>query len=153
LGLLNVKYIISSYAMNVDGLTLLERIADSHIYENQYFMPRVWVEENILSESGINQNQYTQVKDLKISPNKIEVLAQGPGKLVLSEIYYPGWSAEIDGKNVSINTAYSVLRSVPLIEGEHKVVFNYVPISLYSGLVLALAAWIFLTWNCIQERK
>lgn len=72
----------------------------------------------------------------------IEARANRPGLLFLSDTYYPGWQAYIDGKNVEIYRANYLFRAVPLSEGEHTVVFEFHPLSFclgawLSGLTLA----------------
>ncbi|GAB4310721.1 MAG: hypothetical protein Kow0059_00300 [Candidatus Sumerlaeia bacterium] len=75
-------------------------------------------------------------------------LAQ-PGFLVLSDTFYPGWRASVNGQPVSMFRANGFLRAVPLPAGRHSVEFRYVPDSFYQGAALAAltmigcaAAWI-----------
>jgi hypothetical protein len=53
--------------------------------------------------------------------------ARGPGWLVLSDTYAPGWSAEVDGRPERIFPADVAFRLVPLSRGEHEVAFRYDP--------------------------
>jgi uncharacterized membrane protein YfhO len=83
------------------------------------------------------------------SPNRIELRARGPGRLVLSEISYPGWQARADGERVPILEAHGVLRSVDVPAGEHTVVFVFRPVSVYAGMTLTVAgalALVALAW-------
>jgi hypothetical protein len=43
----------------------------------------------------------------------------------LSEIYYPDWLVEVDGKPAELLRADYILRAVALEGGEHDVVFRY----------------------------
>ncbi len=56
-----------------------------------------------------------------------------PGYLVSSEVYYPGWSARIDGVPTNIYKSNLSFRSVLLPQGTHRVVFSYQPISVWIG--------------------
>ena len=86
-------------------------------------------------------------------PNKIELKTNSDSHtyLVLSELYYPGWRAYVDGKQVSIMRANYILRAIPLKPGKHNVIFAYEPMSFYLGasisgltiLILASIFWIF----------
>jgi hypothetical protein len=61
-----------------------------------------------------------------------------PGVLVLAETQAAGWRARVDGRDTPILPADVLFRGVPLPEGAHEVVFEYVPGPLYAGLGLTL---------------
>jgi hypothetical protein len=69
------------------------------------------------------------------APNRIAVKTQSdqPGYLVLSELFYPGWEATVDGKAAPILKADCILRAVVLDKGAHEVIFKYRPRSLMLG--------------------
>lgn len=75
-------------------------------------------------------------------PQKVRVKANlsAPGILVLTDAYYPGWQASIDGKPATILRANYMFRAVALTEGEHIVEFSYQPDSLRTGLYISLIA-------------
>lgn len=55
------------------------------------------------------------------------------GYLVLSEIFYPGWRATVDGKEVPVERADYLITVLPLPAGTHKVEYRYDPLSLKVG--------------------
>lgn len=61
------------------------------------------------------------------------------GMLVLHELYYPGWIAEIDGRDARILRADVLFRGVEVPPGRHNVVFRFAP-SSFGNLAGALAA-------------
>ncbi|MBI3252619.1 MAG: hypothetical protein HYZ52_04825 [Candidatus Omnitrophica bacterium] len=61
-----------------------------------------------------------------------------PGFLVLSDVYYPGWKAVVDGGRVPIYWAQTAFRAVLLDRGRHTVEFIYEPLSLKIGAGLSL---------------
>ena len=63
---------------------------------------------------------------------------QEPGLLVLSDLHYPGWKAEVDGRDVPIERVDYALRGVPLDAGNHLVVFRYEPLSWRLGWIVSL---------------
>ncbi|MGC9333919.1 MAG: YfhO family protein, partial [Anaerolineae bacterium] len=68
-----------------------------------------------------------------------------PGYLLLTDAYYPGWQAHVNGQPVSILRADLYFRAIPLDAGLHEVSLDYHPQSLRSGTwiaLVALAAWI-----------
>jgi hypothetical protein len=72
--------------------------------------------------------------------NTVVVTTNSPrsGYLVLTDVYYPGWVAKLDGKPVPISRANYMFRAVPIPAGEHQVVFLYQPISFWAGVSLAI---------------
>jgi hypothetical protein len=55
------------------------------------------------------------------------------GYLVLSEVYYPGWRAAIDGRAVPVERADYLITALPLPAGKHHVTYRYDPISFKAG--------------------
>jgi hypothetical protein len=70
----------------------------------------------------------------------LQVTNSKPGFLILTDQYYPGWQASIDGKPTTIFRANAVMKSVFLAPGLHTVVFRYEPESLKMGILVALLA-------------
>jgi hypothetical protein len=131
LGLLNVRYVLSAFPVDAAGLEQISIQDGTYIYLNQLAYPRAWVEQG-----GVLTGQ--QVTIVQFSPNQWIVQAQGPGVLVLSEIVYPGWQAQVDGEPVAIQAYRGLLRSVILPEGVHQVSFALRPASLLLGLIVFL---------------
>lgn len=73
-------------------------------------------------------------------PNKVilQYFANDHAFLYLSDTYYPGWRAYVDGKETNIYRANMAFRAIEVPKGRHTVVFKYVPMSFYIGLVLTL---------------
>jgi hypothetical protein len=131
LGLLNVRYLVSAYPIKEAGLTKVDQINGVYIYENRNYLPRAWVERDGKKYvSNVNVNDF--------EPNKIAIEANGPGDLVLSEIYYPGWKASVNGIGVPITTAHDILRAVALDDGENQIEMVFKPVLLTIGAILSL---------------
>ncbi|MGC8827895.1 MAG: YfhO family protein, partial [Anaerolineae bacterium] len=64
--------------------------------------------------------------------------SEGPAYLVLSDAFYPGWRAYVDGEEVPILRANVMFRAVRLPAGEHTVVFRYAPATLRAGAAVSL---------------
>lgn len=61
------------------------------------------------------------------------VIAQSPGYFVLTDNFYPGWRASVDGEETPILRANGVFRAIPLQSGEHHIEFRFQPESLAQG--------------------
>jgi uncharacterized membrane protein YfhO len=70
----------------------------------------------------------------------IRAHADRAGMLVLSDTWFPGWKAQVDGADATVEQVDYVLRGVRLGPGEHTVSLRYAPASWTAGrLVSALA--------------
>ena len=65
-------------------------------------------------------------------PNKLtyDVKSVRGGVVVFSEIYYPGWTATIDGESVELGRVDYVLRALTVTPGQHQVELSFFPKSL-----------------------
>ena len=84
------------------------------------------------------------VRWLTNEPNRLEleVTAGGPGLLVLSEVFYPGWTARVDGVPATIYRADGLLRAVPIAQGTHRVSLRYKPASVRWGVILTVLTFL-----------
>jgi len=134
-----VRYVAAGFDLQVAGLALRARFGETRLYENLSASPRAWLEPG-----GAPAGQPPAVVGLdEWSPERIQLQAQGPGELVLSELAYPGWRVRVDGAPAELEESLSLLRAVTLDEGVHQVVFEFRPLSLYLGLACCLAGLIF----------
>jgi len=68
----------------------------------------------------------------------------GGGILTLSDQYYPGWQATVDGQPTDIMRADTVFRAVCVPAGDHVVRFDYRPTSLLIGVLLSALGWLLM---------
>ncbi|MCX5804296.1 MAG: YfhO family protein [Proteobacteria bacterium] len=66
--------------------------------------------------------------------------------LYVSDTYYPGWRAYVDGKETNIYRANLAFRAIEVPKGKHTVVFKYIPMSFYIGLVLTIIGILLCIW-------
>ena len=69
-----------------------------------------------------------------------EVNSPKGGVVVFSEIYYPGWQAFIDGREVEVGRADYILRALQVPAGKHEVVMTFDPVSLHTTETIAYIA-------------
>jgi len=69
----------------------------------------------------------------------LSVQASCPGLLVLSDTYFPGWIARVNGHESGIHPVDGAFRGVVVPQGTSRVEFRYEPRPFSIGIVLALA--------------
>ncbi len=97
--------------------------------------------------------------------NRLEykVNTKNGGVVVFSEIYYPEWTATIDGQPAEIGRADYVLRAMKVPAGEHQIVMTFAPKSIeqteavanvsFLLLLLAVAAGLFMAYKRHRDSK
>jgi hypothetical protein len=83
----------------------------------------------------------------------IECEAKTDTFLYVSDTFYPGWRAYVDGTKTEIYRANLAFRAIKIPKGSHRVVFRYVPLSFYAGLFLTISGIALSVWLIRRERK
>lgn len=93
-----------------------------------------------LKSNALQPTDYANVID--ITETQVELAAQvtAPAFLVLSDVFYPGWKATIDGQSTHIFQTNYIQRGVKLPPGKHIVRFEFYPLSFRVGLGISMAS-------------
>jgi hypothetical protein len=97
--------------------------------------------ESIQDPGQIGPEQPGQARIKEYHPERVTLQTDSPsgGLLILTDAYYPGWSATIDGNPVSIYPTNALFRGIFVPPGSQEIVFQY-----HSNLYLiALIVFIF----------
>ena len=109
-------------------------------YDKQ-FNPRktLILEEKIIEQFNPSTKEAeTQIIDYQPNRVVIETKSDSDKLLFLSDTYYPGWQAYVDGNEKKIYKADYAFRAVVVPEGEHEVVFIYQSKSFRIGLLISI---------------
>lgn len=98
------------------------------------------------------------------TPNELHYTVESTrgGVVVFSEVYYPHWSATIDGQSVEIGRANYLLRALKVPAGKHEVVMTFRPQTVTitettayvaSALILLLLVGVILKESGVLSRK
>lgn len=95
-----------------------------------------------LQLAGVASGQTVTI--INHSPNRISLVSESdrPSVLVLSEVYYPGWRAMVDGQPSEILRANWTFRAVALEAGRHEIDLTFRPTSLLAGAAISGLAWL-----------
>lgn len=83
----------------------------------------------------------------------LAVESGAPGYLVLSEVWYPGWEATVNGEAVRVIPANGALRAVPIPAGTATVEMRYTPRLWRWGLLMALAGLLGMVALVVLDRR
>ena len=83
----------------------------------------------------------------------VTVEAEAPGLLVVSDQYYPGWAAYVDGEPAPIYAVNGILRGVYLEEGRHVIQFKYRPRSFMVGAIISILLFLFVIIMLVVSRR
>ena len=72
---------------------------------------------------------------------KYDVNSGKGGVVVFSEIYYPGWTATIDGEPAELGRVNYILRALNVKPGKHEVVLSFFPKSVATTETIAYTAY------------
>ena len=72
-----------------------------------------------------------------------EVSNERPAYFLLSDIYYPGWKAAVDGQERPILLADYAFRAVYLEPGTHIIEMWFEPPGWREGVILSGVTWLF----------
>ena len=97
--------------------------------------------ESILGQA-VPQDSTQTVELTAYEPNQLtfKVNSDKGGVLVFSDIYYPGWTATVDGNEVEIGRVNYVLRALRMAPGSHEVVLGFFPKSVTTTETIAYMA-------------
>ncbi|WP_448924697.1 YfhO family protein [Hoylesella nanceiensis] len=98
--------------------------------------------ETILKASNA-QGNVSHVELVSYAPNKLKynVSSEKGGVVVFSEIYYPGWTATIDGQKADLGRVNYILRALNVEKGKHTIELTFDPQSVHTTETIATVAF------------
>jgi hypothetical protein len=125
--LLNVRYLLKPASAAEPNPVYAD--ANWKVYANPSARPRAWI-EGATGLAGVEEYSARHIA--------VKVTANGRATLVLSELYYPGWEARVNGRPQRIDEVHGGLRGIAIPQGESLVKLDYTPRSVMIGAVLSL---------------
>ena len=177
LNMLNTKYVI----MPLQGGQTVP-IQNPYAYGNAWFVDKVNYVDNANQEIDMigklnlrheavadkkfqqqlgaavdQENAVVTIKSYEPNHLTYDVQSDKGGVVVFSEIYYPGWTATIDGQPAELGRVNYILRALNVKAGQHQVELSFHPKSVertetiayvaFVLLLLAVAAVVLVEWK------
>lgn len=134
-------YLVTEVKVQTDPDALLTQLfsADTDIRKTAFV-------EAPLSRIDVGSGIPGTVTISSYEPNAIEMSVSSLTNsfLIVSDTYYPGWVASVDGKEASVYRANYAFRGIIIPKGDHKVRMYYKPDSVRLGLMVSgvsIALW------------
>ncbi|PWT89025.1 MAG: hypothetical protein C5B55_12085, partial [Blastocatellia bacterium] len=145
-----------SKAEAVDGEEALRRIRgeSAHPFDPQQTVLLEIDGSELPLLSGTSSSDNT-ASIVRYGPNRIELETNSSTAtvLVLSEIFYPGWQATVDGQPTRILLADYLLRGVSLPPGSHSVVMKYAAPAARTGAIISFVTFGILGLIVFHSRR
>jgi hypothetical protein len=103
-----------------------------------------------LADGPRSRGGYAEITEYEPDRVTVNARAESGGLLVLGDVHYPGWKAQVDGRDVPVHRVDYLLRGVLLGPGEHEVQFRYEPASWRIGWIISLLALLIVAVLCFR---
>jgi len=79
----------------------------------------------------------TSAEITELGSSRVVAEASSPagGRLIFTDLMYPGWTVSLDGKPAEARTFEGMFRAVDVPAGRHTVIWSYRPRAVYWGLI------------------
>jgi hypothetical protein len=105
-----------------------------------------------LQEPGAGAVEEARIVRYEPEEVAVDALVAAPALLVLTDTYYSGWHATVDGEPAPILRTDHAFRGIRLEPGRHQVIFRYTPASVRFGTLVSLLA-LAVVIACLAVRR
>ena len=157
-----IKYYLGKSALRPELQEVFAGKSGVKVFENPSAFPRVWSVHQSVAIPARGFSPRSEVffsgrtkpifgtcsggeDDVQMpihTPSYVRITAnlQCRGMVILTDTWFPGWRAKVDGKTVEIYQAYGGVRGVMVDGGRHVIEMRYRPWSVFLGGALTLLA-------------
>ncbi len=171
--LLGVRYYLAKAPRREDQHLVFEDPGGLKLFENPGAFPRAWAVHRLTAAATPNDvsdfirsqpeslSAVAPIRNANIplercaGADRLQIIENRPGltvvdaefacrgMIVLSDPYFPGWQASVDGRKMPIHEVYGALRGVVVEGGRHRIEMAYRPRSVYTGAAMTAAGAAF----------
>jgi len=178
--MLGTKYIFSLDKLEESNLTLIGEKGQTKLYENSLAFPRAFLVDEVVVDnsdeevfdllgqtdlrnkvilekkvplnSGPEGEKSAEIVSYQANEVKIKVNTSKDRIMVLSDSFYLGWEAFLDGKKAEIYRANYNIRAIRVPEGNHIILFIYKPRTFFFSCMISFTFLFFLIVICIVRK-
>jgi hypothetical protein len=181
--LFGIRYMIGQKPAHDGQIEVFTARSGLKVYENPRAFPRAWAVHEIVPVESREQGVWLIANTLEDLHKRAFMTAEAPrleacggpeavtireytpsrvslsadmycaGMLILSDTFFPGWFATVDGGPAQIHEVNFAMRGVVVPKGKHEVMFRYRPRSVIAGAALSLTGLIVIFTLVFIGRK
>src|SRR5579872_3203955 len=168
--LLGARYRIGKTAPAVPAVEVFQGAGGLHVFRDDAAFPRAWIVHQSAPLPALNDellrttvftpdtppqlapcegNDTVQFSGRTAGDSSLQVNTPCRGMLMISDTWYPGWRAAVDGKSTRVYEVDGALQGILVPAGSHKVEVKFRPASVLAGGVTTitfLAAALLWSW-------
>ncbi|HUO56931.1 MAG TPA: YfhO family protein [bacterium] len=140
-------FMVGRYRVDPDENQVIEDIRDGKFDPHQELV--LGSEPSLKPEGSVGWMGGAKITRYDFNDVEIRCQNDKPCFLFLSDSYYPGWKAWVDGEEEPIYRADGAFRAVPLLQpGTHRVTFSFYPPVIVMSFYYSAACWalLFVGW-------
>lgn len=123
-------FLVGKYTIQTNS----QKILNTMFGKNFDLRSDVVLEQQLKTPISNDHSAKATIQNYQTNQIKLTTQANANMLLFLSDPFYPGWNASIDGKQVPILRADFAFRAIAVPAGNHLITFSYQPLSFYLGL-------------------
>jgi hypothetical protein len=139
--LLAVNYRVGRNPSRADQQLVFQGASGVNVYRNPAALPRARVVHDAPPELERCDGAEEPVSFAAMQPSRVALDATlgCRGMVVLADTAFPGWRAEVDGRQAPIHEISGALRGVVVERGSHRIEMTYRPVSVTLGALMTLS--------------
>lgn len=126
-------YMVKEAIVERDPVKTLNRLSDPEFDSSR----QVVLHEHVSLAAPAQNQADAEIERYENKLVAVRTSSDGSAVLVLTDAFYPGWKAYVDGREKKIIRANHFYRAIEVPEGEHRVVFKYEPFSVILGMLIS----------------
>lgn len=145
----SLTHYASRKPLRPDQELLFQGKSGVNIYRNPGALPWARIEH----QQPCEQAGSAVVAERSATRAVVHASTQCPGTLVISQTWFPGWNASVDGRAVAVAEVHGALLGITLEPGGYRVEFRYRPMSVYLGAMGTLLGTVAAAWSLYLTRS
>jgi hypothetical protein len=109
--------------------------------------------EPIQTGGAQRSDEEARIVEYKNDRVVLSVRASAEGYVLLTDAWYPGWVARLDGVEAPIRRGDLIFRAIKVGPGDHRIEFEYQPRSMYLGAVASVLGLLVVAGTWIGSRR